>query len=89
MLKALIFDFDGLILDTETPEYDVLQEIYTEFDKKLSVEKLKMIMVASSYFFRSLVPSGSSSNNNPSDSALSIALRPFLAPMFSSAPAAV
>ncbi|HRQ31659.1 MAG TPA: HAD-IA family hydrolase [Anaerolineales bacterium] len=30
MLKALIFDFDGLILDTETPEYLVWKNIYRE-----------------------------------------------------------
>ena len=30
MLKALIFDFDGLILDTETPEYLAWQNIYRE-----------------------------------------------------------
>ncbi|MEW6406804.1 MAG: HAD family phosphatase, partial [Chloroflexota bacterium] len=29
-IKALIFDFDGLILDTETPEVDVWSEIYAE-----------------------------------------------------------
>ena len=27
-LKALIFDFDGLILDTETPDFIVLSEQY-------------------------------------------------------------
>ena len=30
MIKALIFDFDGLILDTETPEVFVWQNIYKE-----------------------------------------------------------
>ena len=30
MLSALIFDFDGLILDTETPEYLVWKNIYRE-----------------------------------------------------------
>ncbi|MBT3190847.1 MAG: HAD family hydrolase [Anaerolineae bacterium] len=39
MLKALIFDFDGLILDTETPEFIVLQEIYAKYDAELSIEK--------------------------------------------------
>ena len=27
-IQALFFDFDGLILDTETPEYEVLQQIF-------------------------------------------------------------
>jgi len=30
-IRGLIFDFDGLILDTETPEIEVWKEIYTEF----------------------------------------------------------
>ncbi|MCP4138712.1 MAG: HAD-IA family hydrolase [Chloroflexi bacterium] len=44
MLKAFIFDFDGLILDTETPEFDVLQEIYAEYDVELSIEKWGQII---------------------------------------------
>ena len=34
-IKALIFDFDGLILDTETPEYLAWQEIYHEYGYEL------------------------------------------------------
>ena len=43
-IQALIFDFDGLILDTETPEFDVLQEIYAEYDAELSIEKWGQII---------------------------------------------
>jgi len=39
MLKALIFDFDGLILDTETPEYQVWQTIYREHGFELPHEE--------------------------------------------------
>src|SRR3990172_8490692 len=31
MLRSLIFDFDGLILDTETPEVDVWKAIYADY----------------------------------------------------------
>jgi len=39
MLKALIFDFDGLILDTETPEVIVWQSIYKEYGFHLPVDE--------------------------------------------------
>ncbi len=39
MLKALIFDFDGLILDTETPEVFVWQSIYKEYGFELPVDE--------------------------------------------------
>ena len=38
-LKALIFDFDGLILDTETPEYLVWKNIYQENGFDLPIAK--------------------------------------------------
>ncbi len=43
-LDALIFDFDGLILDTETPEFIVLQEIYAEYGTELALEKWAQII---------------------------------------------
>lgn len=39
MLKALIFDFDGLILDTETPEVLVWQSIYKDHGFELPLDE--------------------------------------------------
>ena len=38
MIKALIFDFDGLILETETPIFQSWQEIYQAYGCELSLE---------------------------------------------------
>lgn len=37
-IQALIFDFDGTILDTETPEFQAWTEWYLEFDQTLDVQ---------------------------------------------------
>jgi HAD superfamily hydrolase (TIGR01509 family) len=39
MLKALIFDFDGLIIDTETPEVLVWQSIYQDHGFELPLDE--------------------------------------------------
>ena len=44
MLKALIFDFDGLILDTETPEFNVWQNIYQEHGFELPHKEWEKII---------------------------------------------
>ncbi len=39
MIHALIFDFDGLILDTEEPEFQTWQEVYAEHNAHLPLEE--------------------------------------------------
>lgn len=39
MIKALIFDFDGLILETEGPAYQSWKELYESFGGHLTCEK--------------------------------------------------
>ncbi|MDM5317891.1 HAD family hydrolase [Fictibacillus sp. b24] len=38
MIKALVFDFDGTILDTETQHYNAFQEMYQEHGSDLPLE---------------------------------------------------
>jgi len=44
MIQALIFDFDGLILDTETPCFRSWQEVFREHGCDLSVEDWAVLM---------------------------------------------
>jgi HAD superfamily hydrolase (TIGR01509 family) len=44
MIQALIFDFDGLVLDTETPEFTCWQNIYREHGFDFPLEKWAMII---------------------------------------------
>lgn len=39
MIQALIFDFDGLILDTETSEVQIWQELYARYGQEFPVDK--------------------------------------------------
>jgi len=39
MIRALIFDFDGTILDTETPIYQSWEEVFDTYGLQLSLEK--------------------------------------------------
>lgn len=49
MIQALIFDFDGLILDTETPEFVCWQDIYREHGFELPLEKWGSIIGGSGH----------------------------------------
>lgn len=44
MLKSLIFDFDGLILDTETPEFRVWQSIYRAHGQEIPIQQWGQII---------------------------------------------
>lgn len=39
MIRALVFDFDGLILETETPSYETWAEIYREHGHQLPLDR--------------------------------------------------
>jgi len=44
MIRALIFDFDGLILETESPIYQSWQELYQSYGRQLSLEQWETIL---------------------------------------------
>ena len=38
-VRLVIFDFDGVILDTETPDYDSWRDVFLEFSQELPIDK--------------------------------------------------
>jgi HAD superfamily hydrolase (TIGR01509 family) len=49
MINTLLFDFDGLILDTETPDYTAWQEIYAGYGCTLSIHEWGTIIGGSGF----------------------------------------
>ncbi len=47
MIQALIFDFDGLILDTETPEVKIWQDLYARHGHEFPVDEWVRTVVGS------------------------------------------
>jgi HAD superfamily hydrolase (TIGR01509 family) len=37
--RALVFDFDGLVLDTESPIFDIWREVYGEYGQQLHLDE--------------------------------------------------
>jgi HAD superfamily hydrolase (TIGR01509 family) len=54
VIKALVFDFDGLILETETPDFQAWSEIYREHGHELPRERWVENIGASAWPFDAL-----------------------------------
>jgi len=50
-VRALVFDFDGLIIDTEGPVYDAWAEVYGQHGQELSLDFWKTIVGRGSNYF--------------------------------------
>jgi len=69
MIKGLIFDFDGLILDTELPNLHAWQEIYQKYGYKFPFEKYVLVIGSDESAFNPLnyLVEISGKNINPVD----------------------
>jgi len=38
MIRAIVFDFDGLIFDTETPSYEAIKEVYSQYGAEMTLQ---------------------------------------------------
>ena len=54
-IKGIVFDFDGLILDTETPEYQILQEMFLSYGTTLPLTEWAAALGASFASFNPMV----------------------------------
>lgn len=48
-LRAIVFDFDGLIIETETPVFQAWSELFAEHGQELSIDFWKTIVGTNSY----------------------------------------
>ncbi len=51
MIKAIVFDFDGTILDTESAEYETWQEVYRRFGQELPLKQWSEIVGSAGHTF--------------------------------------
>ncbi|MEK3883465.1 HAD family hydrolase [Paenibacillus sp. PL2-23] len=51
MMKAIIFDFDGTIIDTETPWFYAFRDAYKEYDVELTLEQYSQCVGTNIYTF--------------------------------------
>jgi HAD superfamily hydrolase (TIGR01509 family) len=54
-VRALVFDFDGLIIDTEGPVYESWAEVYRSYGQELSLDFWKTIIGRGSKYFDPIV----------------------------------
>lgn len=70
MLRALIFDFDGLILNTEEPIFRSWQELYRDFGGELTLDKWAAVIGTAEMNFDPLADIQRQTGFRPDEAAL-------------------